>query len=165
MPVCHFPSHVQRTPHERVKPSRYPDRDDLDAVIKAVTNPAQTTVAGWAAELVETAVADFIETLTPASVWARLSGMGVRFSFAGKLIKVPRRVGPGTGGPGDLRGAFVGEGAPIPVRRGQFASITLSPHKMGVISTFTREMAAYSTPSIEGLIRDGISEDTAIAID
>jgi hypothetical protein len=36
---------------------------------------------------------------------------------------------------------------------------------MAVISTFTREIAEHSTPAIEGLIRQAIIEDTAVAID
>jgi HK97 family phage major capsid protein len=91
--------------------------------------------------------------------------MGTRFTFGRNgVIKIPRR-NKVKNAPGDLRGAFVGEGQPIPVRRGSFGSISLTPHKMGVISDFTREMAAHSTPAIEGLIREGIIEDTADAID
>jgi HK97 family phage major capsid protein/HK97 family phage prohead protease len=166
MAVCHFESHVTRMPLDSVRQRRYGHRDDLDAVIKATTNPAQTTVAGWAAELVNTAIDDFLVTLTPVSAYAGLRARGSSFTFGQNgTIRIPRRTGSGGSAPGDLRGAFVGEGAPIPVRRANFASVSLTPHKMGVISTFTREMAAHSTPSIEALIRQGIIEDTAIAID
>lgn len=166
MAVCNFQAHVNRQPLEAVRVARYPDREDLEAVIKAITNPATTTVAGWAAELVDTAIDDFMSTLTPVSVYAGLRARGSSFTFGRNgAIRIPRRTGSGTSAPGDLRGAFVGEGAPIPVRRANFASVSLTPHKMGVISTFTREMAQHSTPAIEGLIREGMIEDTAIAID
>jgi hypothetical protein len=36
---------------------------------------------------------------------------------------------------------------------------------MAVISTFTREIAEHSTPAIEGLIREAILRDTAVALD
>ena len=36
---------------------------------------------------------------------------------------------------------------------------------MGVISSMTRDIAEHSTPAIEGLIRQAIVEDTAVAID
>jgi hypothetical protein len=36
---------------------------------------------------------------------------------------------------------------------------------MAVISEFTREMALHSTPAIEGVIRQAINDDTAVAID
>lgn len=166
MAVCNFQSHITRQPLDQVRALRYPDRDDIDAVIKAATNPAMTTVAGWAAELVNTAIEDFLELLRPNSVYSQLSGMGVRFTFGRNgVIKIPRRTGSGTSAAGDLRGAFVGEGDPIPVRRAAFASVSLTPRKMGVISHFTREMAAHSTPAIEGIIRNGMIEDTAIAVD
>jgi HK97 family phage major capsid protein/HK97 family phage prohead protease len=165
MGVVHLRSFAQRKPFEQVRQETYPDRPEVDAVIKAATNPALTTVAGWAAELVDTAILDFLEALTPLSVYAQLRTMGIRFSFGRNgVIKIPRRNRP-RNAPGDLRGAFVGEGAPIPVRRGSFGSISLTPHKMGVISTFSREMANQSTPQIEGLIREAIVEDTAEAID
>lgn len=163
--VLHFKAFCSRQTLDVVRQQTYPDRIDMDAVVKAVTNPAATTVAGWAAELVETAIDDFIQTLVPISVYARLSGMGIRFTFGRNgVLKIPRR-NRVKNGAGDLRGAFVGEGQPIPVRRGSVGSISLTPHKMGVISDYTREMAAHSTPAIEGLIREGIVEDTADAID
>lgn len=165
MAVLHLRAHAQRQPLEMVRASSYPERADLDAVIKAVTNPAQTTVAGWAAELVETAIGDFLESLRPVSVYAQLRGLGAQFTFGRNgSIKIPSRV-KARRAPGDLAGAFVGEGQPIPVRRGATTSISLLPHKMGVISTYTREMAMHSTPSIESLIREGIVEDTAEAVD
>lgn len=165
MGVVHLRAFAQRKPYEQVRAETYPDRPDVDAVIKAATNPALTTVAGWAAELVDTAILDFLEALTPLSVYAQLRTLGIRFSFGRNgVIKIPRRNKPRNAA-GDLRGAFVGEGAPIPVRRGSFGSISLTPHKMGVISTFSREMANQSTPQIEGLIREAIVEDTAEAID
>lgn len=165
--VVHLKAHVERKPVIEMMRDIYPDRTDMDAVVKAVTNPAMTTVATWAAELVDTAILDFMEALRPESVYAQLAAMGTRFSFGRNgSVKIPRRnAAAGAGAAPDLRGAFVGEGQPIPVRRGSFGSVTLTPHKMGVISTFTREMAQQSTPQIEGLIRQGIIEDTAVAID
>lgn len=165
MQVVHLKAHIDRKTPEEIAKAIYPDRQDVEAVIKSVTNPAATTVAGWAAELVDTAIWDFLESLTPLSAYGQLSGRGIRFSFGRNgSIKIPRRNHIANAA-GDLRGAFVGEGQPIPVRKGNFGAVSLIPHKMGVISTFTKEMAAYSTPQIEGLIREGIVEDTAIAID
>lgn len=165
--TVHLKAFVERKPEDVMMRELYPERTDMDAVLKAVTNPAATTVAGWAAELVDTAILDFMEALRPVSVYSQLSGRGQRFSFGRNgSVKIPRRIGgTGAGAAPDLRGAFVGEGQAIPVRRGSFGSVTLVPHKMGVISTFTREMAQQSTPQIEGLIRQGIIEDTALAID
>lgn len=163
--VVNLRAYVKRLPLDVVRAESYPERIDMDAVIRAVTNPAQTTVATWAAELVESAIDDFMETLKPLSVYAQLASLGTKFTFGRNgVIKIPRR-NKVKNAPGDLRGAFVGEGQPIPVRRASFGSVALTPHKMGVISEYTREMALHSTPAIEALIREGIVEDTADAID
>jgi len=165
MAVCNLEAHALRQPVEAIRMKRYGDRDDVAEVIKATTNPAQTTVAGWAAELVMTGIDAWVDSLKAISVYGDLSAMGSKFTFGRNgQIKLPRR-NQARRAPGDLAGAFVGEGQPIPVRRGSFGSVTLVPHKMGVISTYTREMAAHSTPAIEALIREGIVDDTAVAID
>ena len=51
------------------------------------------------------------------------------------------------------------------MRRLGLQAISLTPKKMGVISEFSREMGLHSTPSIEGVIRQAINDDTAVAID
>src|SRR5262249_33464384 len=64
-----------------------------------------------------------------------------------------------------IAGSFVGEGMAIPVRQGAFSSQTLTPKKVAVITTWTREMNDHSIPAIEGLLREAIQVDTSIAID
>jgi hypothetical protein len=51
------------------------------------------------------------------------------------------------------------------VWQGTFTSVTLTPKKLGVITTMTRQAANYSTPAPEGIVRDGILQDTAVALD
>ena len=132
-----------------------------DLVLRAASAPADTTTAGWAAELVQTINAGFMETLAPDSVYPRLSAMGLRLSFGRNgVISIPTRSATPT-----IAGSFVAEGAPIPVRQGAFTAATLTPKKLAVISTMTREISEHSIPAIEGLIRDAIQEDTAVAID
>ena len=43
--------------------------------------------------------------------------------------------------------------------------MSLTPTKLSVISTFSEEMATYGMPSIEGIIRQAMSDDTGIALD
>jgi len=132
-------------------------------VVKAAVSGATTTAAGWAAELVNTAMTDFLESLRPVSVYPALAAAGGgRLAFGPNqgAIKIPSRAATPS-----IGGSFVGEGAPIPVRRLGLGSITLSPKKMGVISVFSREIARYSTPAIETLIRQEILNDTAITLD
>lgn len=141
----------------------YGDDEATAVVVKAAVAPATTTTSGWAAELVNTAMTDFLETLRPLSVYPALAAAGGgRLAFGPNqgAIKIPSRAATPS-----IGGSFVGEGGAIPVRRLGLTSITLSPKKLGVISTFTREIARYSTPAIEALIRQEILADTAITLD
>jgi HK97 family phage prohead protease/HK97 family phage major capsid protein len=133
----------------------------VDWNMRAAVNPAMTTVTGWAAELVTQINADYLGLLQPQSVFPRLAAKGLALSFgrAGR-INIPMRSATPT-----IAGSFVGEGLPIPVRRGAFTSQVLTPKKLAVITTWTRELDSHSVPAIEGLLRDAIGEDTAIALD
>jgi hypothetical protein len=94
---------------------------------KAAVLPAQTTVAGWAAELSTSGIADFWQVPAPQSVYAQLSSHpgAIRVSLAGRSsIKLPTRAPTPT-----LCAPFVGEGAPIPVR--QMALSTASGAEKG----------------------------------
>ena len=64
-----------------------------------------------------------------------------------------------------LAKSFVGEGLAIPVRQGAFTSQTLTPKKLAVITTWTREMDEHSIPAIEGILREAIQLDTSVATD
>lgn len=132
-----------------------------DVITRAATAPADTTTSGWASQLVQTVIADFMESLIPDAVYPKLSAAGLRLTFGRNgVISVPTRSATPT-----IAGSFVGEGAPIPVRQGAFTAATLVPKKMAVISTMTREIAEHSIPAIEQLIRDAMQEDTSVAID
>lgn len=133
----------------------------FDVVTRAASAPADTTTSGWASQLVETSISEFMQLLMPASVYPSLAAKGLRLNFGrAGVISIPSRSATPT-----IAGSFVAQGAPIPVRQGAFGSVTLTPKKMAVISTFTREIAEHSTPAIEGLIRDAIQEDTSVALD
>ena len=156
---------IQQRSRDEVMRERYGEDEATRAVFAAVTRsasaPATTTTSGWAAELVQTAVLDFIDALMPMSIYPGLRDKGGRFTFGQNgIVSIPARSTTPT-----IAGSFVGQGAPIPVRQGAFAATTLTPKKMGVISTFTREIAEHSTPSIEAIIRQAIQEDTAVSID
>jgi HK97 family phage prohead protease/HK97 family phage major capsid protein len=130
-------------------------------ITRAASAPADTTTSGWAAELVTTAYADFMDQLVPAAVYPKLAAKGNRFTFGRNgIVTIPYREATPA-----LAGAFVLQGNPIPVKQGSFNALTLTPKKMGIISAFTRELAEHSTPSIEQLIRTAVIEDTSVAID
>ena len=130
-------------------------------VTKAASIPADTTTTGWAVELVQTVIGEFIASLMPLSVYPKLAAKGGSFTFGRNgTISLPARNTSTT-----IAGSFFAQGAPIPVRQGAFTAITLTPKKMGVITTLTREITEHSTPSIEAIVRQAILEDTAVAID
>jgi HK97 family phage prohead protease len=128
---------------------------------KAASVPALTTATGWAIELVRTEYAAWMDSLLPVAVAPRLINRGMSFAFGTNgIISIPMRNATPT-----VAGSFVGEGAAIPVRQAAFAAQQLSPKKLAVISTFSREISEHSDPQIEGILRQAIVDDTAVAID
>ena len=114
-------------------------KEALQWTMRAATAPAMTTVTGWAAELSQQTYTAFMETLYAKAIFPRLSALGLTLTFGpyGKII-IPTRATTPT-----IAGSFVGEGMPIPVRQGLLASQTLTPKKMAVITTFTREISEH----------------------
>lgn len=130
-------------------------------ITKAAAIPADTTTSGWASNLVQTVIGDLIQSLLPHSVYPGLAAKGGSFTFGTNgVISLPARNTATAVG-----GAFIAQGAAIPVKQGAFTSITLTPKKMGVITTMTREITIHSIPAIEGIVRTAMLEDTGVAID
>ncbi|HYJ44096.1 MAG TPA: phage major capsid protein [Xanthobacteraceae bacterium] len=160
--VARFLSVAQRAPLEQVLAERFPNDEHTATVTRAAIAGATTTTAGWALELVQTGQGEFVNSLMPNQVFPPLAAMGMPLNFGPNAgaIKIPSRAATPS-----IGGSFVAEAAPIPVRRLGLTSITLYPHKVGGISVFSREIAAYSNPDIETIIRDAIIDDTQINID
>lgn len=153
-----------KDPHEaRVKiyGEDEPTKFMLDLVLRAASAPAMTTVTGWAAELMQQTYVAMMPTLMPKGILTRLGARGLTLTFGrAAKINIPTRSRTPT-----IAGSFVGEGQPIPVRQGAFTSQVLTPKKMAVITTWTREMDEYSVPAIEGILREAIQQDTTVAVD
>jgi HK97 family phage major capsid protein/HK97 family phage prohead protease len=156
---------MHKTPEQALAERGWSDdrrvRACLEWVMRASTNPATTTTATWAQELVAVQYADLISALTIASVYGPLTAEGARYTL-GRFgtISIPVEQTTPT-----IAGSFVAEGAPIPVRQGAFGTITIGLKKMAVITSFTRELLEHSTPNIDTQLRDMISRHTAVAID
>jgi len=61
-------------------------------------------------------------------------------------------------------GRFVGEGQPIPMRKFLFSpGVQLEPRKIGVITSYTREMAVSS--NLEAIVRTILNQAAALALD
>src|SRR5262245_1342344 len=161
--VTMFLAHALREPLETVLRNTYGDRDErMNAVLRAAVNPAMTTTAGNAAELVQTQNAGFLNRILPRSIYLPLANRGVRYTFPSGVstLKIPVRTTTAL-----LSGAWIGEGNPKPVKKASFASVSLIPYKLAVISTFTEEMALYSNPAIESIIRQALADDTSVSLD
>jgi HK97 family phage prohead protease len=158
----HLLAAARRQPVEDVLRDRYPDDEGTAILTRAAIAGATTTTSGWASELVQLAQGEFVNLLFPNAVFPKLSAAGTALPFGPNAgaIKIPSRATTPS-----IGGSFVAEGAPIPVRRLGTTSITLNPHKVGTISVHSREIAAYSNPQIDGLIRDAIVNDTQINVD
>lgn len=137
--------------------------DDLlkayQSVQRAAVDPALTSVPEWAGDLARETWAEFV-ALLPDSVYAQLSALGQSASFSGGKVRFPARDGSGT-----LAGDFVGENAPIPVRKGSVLAPSLTPKKVAVISAYSREMDQASGARMVAFLRDALLEDTAPVID
>lgn len=161
MILCHVVAHQERKSLQQVMQERFKNDVRVDAVLKSVVMPADTTTPGWAMELVQNEIMGFLDLLTSESVYARLAARSMQFSFDGAgQITIPRRNSAQR-----LSGAWVGEGGNIPVKAGSLGSTVLSRYKMAVISCFTKELSRSSTPQIESIIRNAILADTAEALD
>lgn len=154
-------AHVTKDPIEKILRDGYGNDEMTNVVLRAAVNPAMTTVATWAAELVQTSNVDYLDRLIPNFIFPQLKAMGPSYTFGNNgVLKIPVRANTPT-----LAGAWTGEGAAKPVKRASFSTVSLTPTKLSVISTFSEEMATYGMPSIEGIIRQAMSDDTGIALD
>jgi HK97 family phage major capsid protein len=159
--TCGVRAFGQQVSLERARQDLYGSDEATQIVLRAAVNPANTTVAGYAQELVQQATAAFLDRLIANSIYSPLSGAGQRLDLGRNgSIKIPIRANTPK-----ASGSWVGEGAPKPVKRIGTSSVTLLPHKLAVITTFTEEMGLYSTPAIEGLLRKAMADDTQESLD
>ena len=136
-------------------------RTAFELMQRAATAPAATNVPAWAGNLVAQQWADLISALTIKSVYSPLSNYGVRYTLGRfGVINIPIELTTPT-----IAGSFVAEGAPIPVRQGAFNTTPIGLKKMGVITSYTREMFEHSTPNIDTQLRDMIGRHTTVSID
>lgn len=169
MAVCEYLAFVERKSVREVMAERYPEarNKDLHAVYqvrKSAVPLATTFTTGWAAELVQDDVRGFLNLLAVVSAAAALALRGFNQNFDGfNTVTVPHRKPRAANN--NMAGAFVGEGGAIPLGRLDLGAQSMSRYKMGVISTFSRELAERSTPSIEAIIRQAVLDDMALRLD
>lgn len=128
-----------------------------DVFTKAAVAAGTTTGTNWALPLVqyETMVNEFIELLRPVTVVDRLADRMRRVPFN---IRIPTQTAGATA-------AWVGEGQSKPVSALAFDAVTVPFTKIAVIVVITQELARFSNPSAELLVRNDLRDAVAQFID
>jgi len=117
---------------------------EVELVLKAAVAAGTTTDATWAGPLapIKPLTDEFIAFLRPATILGKVPGfMKVPFN-----VSVAAQTGGGTY-------QWVGQGAPKPVGKLAFATVTLGITKCAGIIVITEELARTSTPDAEDVIR------------
>lgn len=129
---------------------------EVELCLKAAVAAGTTTDATWAGPLAQLRplANEFVELLRPQTYLGRIPGLKkVPFN-----VSVPQQTGGGTY-------QWVGQGAPKPVGKLTFGTITLSITKCAGIIVITEELARESSPSAEGVIRDDMIRGIAQFLD
>lgn len=121
---------------------------------KAAVAGGNTTDTTWAAPLVQYQqyALDFVEYLRPQMIIGKFGTNGVP-----ALRRVPFNVtisGQTSGGSAN----WVGEAAPKPVTKFDFANVNLRWAKIAGITVISEELARMSTPGAEALLRDQMAQ-------
>jgi HK97 family phage major capsid protein/HK97 family phage prohead protease len=123
---------------------------------KAAVAYGTTTGTTWAAPLVyaQNLASEFVEFLTPQTVLGRIVGL-TRVPFN---VRVPRENAV-------ITAQWVGEGESKPVAAGSFDTVSLLFNKIACIMGVTQELARFSNPSVELLVRNNLAKGVAKFID
>lgn len=126
----------------------------LQNIMKSAVAAGTTTSAQWAGNLVDyrNLSSEFIEFLRPRTIVGQ-------FGLDGKpsLRRVPFNVRiPGKTAAGSA--SWVGEGYRKPVTSSGYEAVELKWSKIAAISVITDELARFSDPSIQTLVRDDLAE-------
>jgi HK97 family phage major capsid protein/HK97 family phage prohead protease len=117
---------------------------EVELLIKAAVAPADTVNPAWAGSLVQVqnATNEFIELLRPATLLGKIPG----------LRKIPFNTSVPVQTAGGVYG-WVGQGAMKPVTKLAFTTVALQFSKAAGIIFFTEEVARFSSPDIESIVR------------
>jgi HK97 family phage major capsid protein len=129
---------------------------EVELVLKAAVAAGTTTDATWAGPLapITPLTSDFLALLRPQTILGKVdSFFKVPFN-----VSVASQTGGGTY-------QWVGQGAPKPVGKLQFGTITLTILKCAGIIVITEELARTSTPSAEEVIRRDMINGIAAFLD
>jgi HK97 family phage major capsid protein len=140
---------------------QYPDMGDLHLVLRAAVAAGTTTDATWASGLVQyqDLANEFIEFLRPATIIGKFGTGGIPALRAIPFnVRVPRQTSGGDA-------YWVGEGQPKPLTSFDFDTLTLRWAKVANIAVITDELARFSSPAAEALVRDALRDALVARID
>jgi HK97 family phage major capsid protein/HK97 family phage prohead protease len=149
--ICKAASYLSRGEEKasEIATKRYPSDSRLHQMFtKATVAAGTTTDATWAGPLVDPAnyAGDFVEFLRPRTILGRMMGLrNVPFNV--------RILGQTSGGSAD----WVGQGKPKPLTKFDFSATTLTWAKIAAIAVISDELARFSSPSAERLVRDALA--------
>jgi len=123
--------------------------------MKAAVAGGTTTDATWAGPLVDAQnfAGDFIAYLRPRTLIGQAQFRPVPFN-----VRINGQTSGGTG-------YWVGQGKAKPVTKFDFNATTIPFTKVAAISVITQELARFSDPSAEGLVRDGLADAVIERVD
>ena len=129
---------------------------EVGLVFKAAVAAGTTTDATWAGPLAPLMplTSEFLELLRPATILGKVPG----FRQVPFNVTIASQTGGGTY-------QWVGQGAPKPVGKLQFGSVSLTITKCAGIVVITLELARTSTPSAEAVIRQDMINGIAAFLD
>jgi HK97 family phage major capsid protein/HK97 family phage prohead protease len=139
--------------HEIAK-QNFPDNPRVHNVLKAAVSAGTTSDPTWAAPLVDyQRLADeFIEFLRPQTIIGQFGVGGVP-----SLRRIPFNVRMGRQTSGGS-GYWVGQGAAKPLTKFDYDDVTLRWAKVANIAVITEELARFSNPSADGLVRQALAD-------
>jgi len=141
--------------------ARYPNQGRIHTILKAAVAGGTTTDDTWAGPLVyaQTLVSEFVEYLRPLTIVGKFGQGNIP-----SLRRVPfnvRITGQTSGG----TGYWVGQGAAKPLTKFDFSATTLGFAKVAAISVISDELARFSSPAAEPLVRDGLAAALTARLD
>jgi HK97 family phage major capsid protein/HK97 family phage prohead protease len=133
--------------------ARYPDMGRVHEVLKAAVAAGTTTDPAWAGDLVQYQqfAGDFVEFLRPQTIIGRF-GQGNIPSLRAVPFNVQIK-----GQTSGASGYWVGQGKPKPLTKFNVDAQALRWAKVANIAVITEELARFSTPSAEALVRDELA--------
>lgn len=140
---------------------RYPSDERVHVYLKATVAAGTTTDATWAGPLVDPAnlASEFIEFLRPQTIIGKFGTNGIP-----SLNQIPfnvRITGQTSGGDA----YWVGQAKPKPLTKFDFNAVTHGFAKVATIAVIAQELARFSSPSAEALVRKALAGAVIARID